>query len=437
VCSIYTSLVVVPNPISTETSEWENTRNALAEKMVHFDPVYKELADEKLLGWQSPAVSALWQSRTRKFKVQSTGNRAADMKRFTPEETKYFKFYKDVLHLYAPDLFQNTGKEELFIDVGSAPGGLSKYLITECGWRGYAFSLSPSEGGLEMRYLNPQKLGFSLANMTRENEWRRMLTLCQKAGFTDVHFVNTGVVVDFGQVESDGGGNAEMSCRSISSSASQLLLVFNTLKKGGSAMWIHSLSHLDTLFFFLKHLVNCFESVRILNTLSPARSPVYVILRGFKKGSQQVADFEQVLMTDNATVTPETIGKWQVHNFSIIESIMNEHVLIRDDIRAIWNQKKESLRETRLFAEKRFRECGNDDNKFTASGAANNCLTLLSGVDQKLSPQIIEEIKSEEAGRRSSFNTAAGVCSISTNEQLSNPTSLLTIPKTFGPPSRR
>jgi len=429
-------------PISVESSQWEITRNALASKMVLFDPVYKGLADEKLLGWQSPAVSALWQSRTRKFKVQSTGNRAADMKRFTPEETKYFKFYKDVLHLYAPDLFTNSGIEEKFIDVGSAPGGLSKFLITECGWRGYAFSLSPAEGGLEMRYLNPSKLRFSMSNMTRENEWRRMVTLCQKAGFEDVHFVNTGVVVDFGQVESDGGGNAEMTCRSIASSASQLLVVFNTLKKGGSGMWIHSLSHLDTLFFFLNQLVRCFDSIRIINTLSPARSPVYIILRGFKKGTQDVANFEQVLMTDNATVSPDTITKWQICDFSVIEKVMNEHVVIRDDIRAIWNQKRECLKETRLFAEKRFRECGSDDNKFNSSGAANSCLTLISGVDQKLSPQVMEEIKGEESNRKSHSghpitSSAAGVCAISSNEQIQQPTSLLITPKTFGPPSRR
>ena len=226
------------------------------------------------------------------------------MKRFTPDETKYFKFYVDVLHTYAPQLFRNSGKEELFVDVGAAPGGLCKYLITEFGWKGYAFSLSPAESGLEMKYTNPKSLRFSMANMTKENEWRRVLTMCQKAGFSDVHFVNVGVVVDFGQVDADGGGNSEMTCRSIFASISQLLIVMNSLKDGGSAMWIHSLSHIDTLFFFLEHLVECFDSVRILNTLAPARSPVYIIMEGFKKNTKAVETFEDLGLSKELLQVP-------------------------------------------------------------------------------------------------------------------------------------
>ena len=408
--------------------------------MVTFDPVYKELSDEKLLGWQSNAVSALWKSRTRKFKVQASGNRAEDSKKFTPEDSKYFKFYKDVLHLYADDLFVNSGKKERFIDIGSAPGGLSKFLTTICGWKGYAFSLSPSEGGLEMKYYNPANLRFSLANMTRENEWRRVLALCEKEGFQDVHFVNVGVVVDYGQVDADGGGNAEMACRSISSSISQLQIVINSLKEGGSAMWIHSISHLDTLFFFLEHIVDCFDSVRLLNTLAPARSPIYVIMRGFRKGSPAVSVFEEELRRDNGTVTVETIPKWQISDFAIIERIMRNHKSITEDIHSIWNQKRECLKETRLFAEKRFNECGNDDGKFNSSSAASTCLTVLSGAEQRLAPSLVDEIRGSDKrnGGQTSNTSAAGVCAISANETVkSTGGSLLSVPKTFGPPSRK
>ena len=397
--------------------------------MAQDDPVYKELAEEKLLGWQSEAVSALWQSRTRKFKNLSTGNRAADMKKFTPDETKYFKFYVDVLHTYAPDLFRDSGREELFIDVGAAPGGLSKYLITECGWKGYAFSLSPAESGLEMKYTNPKSLRFSMANMTKENEWRRVLTMCQKAGFSDVHFVNVGVVVDFGQVDADGGGNSEMTCRSIFASISQLLIVLNSLRDGGSAMWIHSLSHLDTLFFFLGHLVKCFASVRILNTLAPARSPVYIIMEGFRKDTQEVADFETLLLRDNGTVNPETIPKWQVKDFEIIQRIMNDNKTLRDDIHNIWNQKRECLKETRLFAERRFKEA---DPKFNSRNYA-----LLSGRERQLNAE--SETLTVEANASSTkppTNTAATVCAVGATETTSHPTTLLTTPRTFGPPRK-
>ena len=398
--------------------------------MAQWDPVYKDLAEEKLLGWQSEAVSALWQSRTRKFKNLSTGNRAADMKKFTPDETKYFKFYVDVLHTYAPDLFRNSGREELFIDVGAAPGGLSKYLITECGWRGYAFSLSPAESGLEMKYTNPKSLRFSMANMTKENEWRRVLTMCQKAGFSDVHFVNVGVVVDFGQVDADGGGNSEMTCRSIFASISQLLIVLNSLKDGGSAMWIHSLSHLDTLFFFLDHLVKCFKSVRILNTLAPARSPVYIIMEGFRKDTNEVEDFEKVLLRDNGTVSPESIPKWQIKDFDIIQRIMSEHKNIRDDIHHIWNQKRECLKETRLFAERRFKDA---EPKFDSRNFA-----LISGRERQPQTDADNTLKEAElASTKLPTNTAATVCAVGEAESTSKPTTLLTTPRTFGPPRRK
>ena len=417
-------------PISVETEEWALTRNALTARMAQDDPVFKELAEEKLLGWQSEAVSALWQSRTRKFKDLSTGNRAADMKRFTPDETKYYKFYVDVLHTYAPNLFRNSGREELFIDVGAAPGGLCKYLITEFGWRGYAFSLSPAESGLEMKYTNPKSLRFSMANMTKENEWRRVLSMCQKANFSDVHFVNVGVVVDFGQVDADGGGNSEMTCRSIFASISQLLIVLNSLKDGGSAMWIHSLSHLDTLFFFLDHLVRCFASVRILNTLAPARSPVYIIMEGFKKDTKEVADFENVLLRDNGTVSPETIPKWQVKDFDIIQRIMNENKTIRDDIHNIWNQKRDCLKETRLFAERRFKD---SEPKFNARNFA-----LLSGRDRQLNPDTESSSKDADvSGAKPPTNNAATVCGVSATETTNKPTTLLTTPRTFGPPRKQ
>ena len=394
--------------------------------MAVFDPVYRELSDEKLLGWQSEAVSALWKSRTRKFKVQASGDRAQDAKKFTPEDTKYFKFYQDVLPLYAPDLYVHTGVEETFIDVGAAPGGLSKFLTTVCGWRGYAFSLAPAEGGLEMKYSDKRRVQFSLANMTKENEWRRVVELCTKAGLIDVHYVNIGVVVDFGQVDADGGGNAEMCCRSIYASVSQFLILVHSLQEGGSAMWIHSISHLDSLFFFLQHIVECFDSVRILNTLAPARSPVYIIMRGFRKGSPAVSAFRETLLRDNGTVTIDSIPKWQVHDFAHIERIMNQHPTITADIHAIWNQKRDCLKQNRLFAEKRFGQPagGPELNTAMVSGAMYAPTLAMGGAEHY----------ERRGGERA---TAAGVCSMGSAETVTAATGLLTLPKTFGRPERK
>jgi hypothetical protein len=402
--------------------------------MAIIDPIYKELADEKLAGWQSEAVGALWKSRTRKFKVQSSGNRAEDSRKFTPEDTKYYKFYCDVLSQYAPGLFVNRGTVDKFIDIGSAPGGLSRFLNTVCGWKGYAFSLSPAEGGLQMKYSNPQKLSFSMANMTKENEWKRVVDLASKAGFKDVEFVNMGVVVDYGQVESDNGDSALMACRAIHASVSQFLILLHTLKDGGSAMWIHSLSHLDSLFFFLQYTVKCFESVRILNTLAPARSPVYIILRSFKRESTAAAEFKSKLLTDGGLVTVETIPKWQVNKFGVIKDVLESFPTVRSDIHTIWTQKRDCLRQTRLFAEKRF---ASDEAQFVDSDAAGTCLSVISGAEATLPAPLVSE-GSEYKGRTiEARQTASGVCSVSTSEAGEPAVNLLHVPKTFGPPSRR
>lgn len=371
--------------------------------MVTLDLIYKQLADEKQLGWQSAAVSALWKSRTRKFKVQSSGNRAEDSKKFTPEEGKYFKFYSDMLPQFAPPGLFEKNSHYRFIDIGAAPGGMSKYLIQNFDWKGYAFSLSPAESGLEMKYSNPSSLLFSMSNQTRENEWSRVLALCKKEGFENVHFVNTGVVVDFGQVDADGGGSAEMTCRAISSSISQMLIILKSLKNGGAAMWIHSLSHIDTFFFFMQHILACFESVRVLNTLSPARSPVYVIMSGYRKNSPAATTFEKVLLRNNGTVSVDTVRMWQVSDFKEVERTLVENPTLRADLQSIWNQKRQCLRETRLFAEKKFSD--EDSKSHTAPP-----------------PQI---------------DASEGICGVSLKESVKTQGSLLTIPKTFGPPPRK
>lgn len=398
--------------------------------MALFDPVYKQLADEKLAGWQSEAVGALWKSRTRKFKLQASGNRTEDSKKFTPEDSKYFKFYNDVLAQLAPGVFVNNGKEETFIDIGSAPGGLSRFLITVCGWRGYAFSLSPAEGGLQMKYSNIQKLRFSMANMTKENEWKRVLSLADTAGYDQVSFVNLGVVVDFGQVESDNGNSATMASRAINASVSQFLILLNLLKENGSGMWIHSLSHLDSFFFFLQYIVEVFDTVRIINTLAPARSPVYVLMTGFRKHNPLVEKFKNVLMRDGSVVSPDTISKWQIDDFSVIENVMKSHPSVTADIHLIWDQKRESLAESRLFAEKRFGrgldQAGNLPEMSQSASAASR------------SPAVFSETDDARTDRRARERpTASTVCSVSSSEVVHADTGLLSLPKTFRPHGRK
>jgi hypothetical protein len=221
-----------------------------------------------------------------------------------------------------------------------------------------------------------------------------------------------------------------MASRAINASVSQFLILLNALKENGSGMWIHSLSHLDSFFFFLQYIVEVFDTVRIINTLAPARSPVYVVMTGFRKHHPLVEKFKNVLMRDGSVVSPDTISKWQIDDFGVIEGVMKSHPSVTADIHLIWNQKRESLAESRLFAEKRFGrgldQAGNLPEISQSASAASR------------SPAVFSETDDARTDRRARERpTASTVCSVSSSEVVHADTGLLSLPKTFRPHGRK
>jgi hypothetical protein len=147
-----------------------------------------------------------------------------------------------------------------------------------------------------------------------------------------------------------------------------------------------------------------------------------------------VAEFETVLLRDDGTVTTETIPRWQITDFGIIERIMSKFENIKIDLHSIWNQKKDCLRETRLFAEKKFAESGQDDAKFNQ--LSNPLLTVLSGAEARLAPTLADQLRGQSAaptGQSSVFSVGKA----EESETKAEINELLSVPKVFGPPSRR
>ena len=364
-----------------ETSDvndsWSPVRDEITKKLIENDHVYRALAEEKILGWKSEALNLLWSSRKRSFKSKSSQTKADSSKRFTPEEKKYFLFYNDVLGSVGPDVFRRGDK--IFADIGCAPGGMSKYLTSMLQWRGHGFSLSPEEGGLEMRYSNPVSLEFAFANMSREGEWRKVIDCLKAIKFTKLDFINLGVVVDVGQVEADSGSGAELTVRATNACRNQLIVMLRTLKEGGNCMWIHSISHVDTFFFFLDYLVDCYSKITVFNTLVPSRSPVYVLLEGFKPTHPRAKALDHYLV--NTPIRYEHPEEWQVKDWSVVERVMkNEYV--RESIHQVWNDKREKLWATRTAAEERFAKCSGNADEFV-NHHVQALMPALSGVRTK------------------------------------------------------
>ena len=380
------------NETSDATDLWSAKRDEINNALIANDAVYRSLAEEKVLGWKSEALNLLWMSRKKSFKNKS-GSKAESSKRFTPEEKKYFEFYLSALPSAAPNVFSRDSTKT-FLDIGCAPGGLSKFFIS-LGWRGTGFSLSPEEGGLTMRFTHPF-LEFSTANMAKDQEWRRVTNHLKQCKSGKFDFCNLGVVIDVGQVESDSGAaSADLTIRNTQACKNQLLIMLRTLKNGGNSMFIHSVSHVDSFFFYVDFLVDIFEKVTVINTLVPSRSPVYVILSNFLGSSHPRArQLDEYLQ--ETSVRYDHPEDWQVDSWEVVERILKDKPDFRKSIHEMWSEKLEKLRESRTDAEQRLKNCRGDAKLFVAS-QLQALMPALSGSkkreDKLTKPDI--EIKSE------------------------------------------
>ncbi|KAF4757292.1 hypothetical protein FOZ63_019516 [Perkinsus olseni] len=165
-----------------------------------------------------------------------------------------------------------------------------------------------------MRYHNPS-LEFECADLAENGAYKRIASALESRGFKkhSLDFINLGVVIDVGQCNRDDDPYVTAK-KSVEVCRNQFLLMLDFLKPGGSCMWIHSGSHLDTYLFYLNWLNRMFERLRVTNTLVPSRSPVYTIAENFIPGDSDAAlkacdDFREFLLSHPAD--PSTPEIWQ------------------------------------------------------------------------------------------------------------------------------
>ncbi|KAF4660902.1 hypothetical protein FOL47_006912 [Perkinsus chesapeaki] len=368
---------------------WALGREKIEVVLKDNDPEFRDLCDEKELGWQSRAVTLLWERRKKNFQDQELGSEKATRVRFTPEEKKYFEFYRGRLPHMCPEVFVKlppaSGDIKSFVDIGSAPGGMSKFLLSFLHWtKGHAFSLAPEDGGLEMRYHNAS-LDFECANLADSESYKKISEALEERGFKkhSLDFINLGVVIDVGQCDRD--DDPYITARkSIEVCRNQFLLMLDFLKPGGSCMWIHSGSHLDTYLFYLNWLNRMFRRLRVTNTLVPSRSPVYTIAENFLPDDSPAAqqardDFREFLLSHPAD--PSTPEIWQVTSWPEVQTLLNPNSQLLKDLHAVWREKREKLAATRINAERSLKEsCGGDESLYLSTKNIQPLMKDLSGV---------------------------------------------------------
>ncbi|KAG8340234.1 hypothetical protein TRVL_08937 [Trypanosoma vivax] len=171
-----------------------------------------------------------------------------------------------------------------FLDIGCAPGGVSKFLVTKLGWSGTGVSLSVGHGGiaLDTSWLESPDLKsryeFIEGDVTM-SDWHGRI---KEKRF---YFVNCGAVQDHGQRDGE-----EDDTKNCSSAGQPILPWFNFLipqlrvavehvQDGGVIMFVFGVpqsASFPILLALLRPLVR--GSISIMPTMHLTKSPVYVLV---------------------------------------------------------------------------------------------------------------------------------------------------------------
>lgn len=226
-----------------------------------------------------------------------------------------------------------------FLDLGCAPGGVSKYLVRDLGWRGTGVSLADSSGGIAVdTALLEDGEAFCLldGDVTQPPEtWRRSAAYHQHdlspdhngggcgsdgsavAKGSRYFFVNGGAVLDHGQRQMWAAALHEAQSSASLAGADamqnplhcilpwfsllvpQLRVALDHVEDGGAIMAVHGAPHCASLFILLKSMESPLglnagaasrtSSVHVLETMHLAKPPVYVLWTGVGVGGKAAA----------------------------------------------------------------------------------------------------------------------------------------------------
>ncbi|PWU94943.1 hypothetical protein C4B63_24g231 [Trypanosoma cruzi] len=364
--------------------------------------MYSELERERAAGWQSEALDWWYQQRHKKEDGEAVKRRGGMM---APSSTSFFnsdivklcerycEHAERVLMRAAPSYFtpfseatrgppagratekEKEEKEETkeqsspptFLDLGSAPGGVSKFLVTRLRWRGVGVSLPVSRGGIasDSSWLHssktPAQYEFIEGSIT-EDDWHESI---QGRKF---YFVNGGAVQDHGQRNAeklsndteDGGRNhaevvsdddAQPVLPWFKFLVPQLRLAVEHVEEGGVIMLVFGVpqcASLSILLALVQPLVH--GDIHILETMHLTKSPVYILITGVcvKCEEEARSAWDKVL----ALMTQESRDFWLGETEEGLRLAKTGFAQHRKGLEAVWEKTTSFLRRRRLQAER-------------------------------------------------------------------------------------
>ncbi|EKF29782.1 hypothetical protein MOQ_006418 [Trypanosoma cruzi marinkellei] len=356
--------------------------------------IYSELERERAAGWQSEALDWWYQQRQEEGEA---GKRQGDMtassstsfcnsdivklcERYCEHAERvlmraapsYFKAFSEATH--GPPAGRATEKEEeeessppTFLDLGSAPGGVSKFLVTRLRWRGVGVSLPVSRGGIasDLSWLQssrtPAPYEFIEGSIT-ENDWHESIK------GRKFYFVNGGAVQDHGQrkaeklshdtedgvgnhVEVVGDGNTQPILPWFHFLVPQLRLALEHVEEGGVIMLVFGVpqcASLSILLALMQPLVH--GGIHILETMHLTKSPVYILLTGVSVRCEEETrtEWDKLL----AMMTQESKDFWLGETEEGLRLAKSGFAQHRKDLEAVWEKMTSFLQRRRLQAER-------------------------------------------------------------------------------------
>ena len=352
--SLASSASAVPN-----TEFWAKLKKKefeLIQELATQDPVLEALCEEMRVGKLSAALDELWKQRNARYN-QATGQNQIRIK-------GYYDFYKKILSNV--DVFP-PGKPQLFIDLGVAPGGMSKLRVEDFKGKGVAFSLDETKGGFQMQFQH-KNLKFIPCDMTNDQEFDTISTAINGLGewlrSSKVTFMNLEIVMSKPQRQNEETRNTRhlniTICRNL------FVLMLRYLEEGGSVLWIFKSTLIPTWFYFLDKLIHFFPDEVRLFWKQEQRAPVYALCRGFKpNGTPSAAEWLDEL-EEPGEIDREMYMKWRMES---VEELRNVIDRIGGELHTWWDTRTKALGKCREQAE---REYGQVPQPFQGSSTKFN-----------------------------------------------------------------
>jgi len=266
--------------ISDANALWQRWQGFLQQSST-----YRELLAEQQAGWQCKDLDVVYSAIVKENAGGPTSFAKADPGLLC---RRYRLHASKILARAHPALFARScstlgAKPNQFLDLGSAPGGVSHFLHSDLNWTGTAVTLSPEHGGIPMHpvHARTESLRICYADLRNETEVAASLEQHVKANERPFRFVNCGAVQDHGQREQEKPTDGASTVVVIGDLlVAQLRVAFRYVQDGGDVMFVFGSTKSGAFFLLLSLLQPVVDQITLLETLFVVKAPVYVLLSG-------------------------------------------------------------------------------------------------------------------------------------------------------------